>query len=504
MTTPFHKIVKFSLTVSASIIYLLYSVFHLTTFPFVHSDEIWLLKLSQHMAESRSLFVTEPFFDIFPRIPHAVKIFFHAVQIVWFSVFGYSVLSARALTLTLALLSLLPFYKIIYRRTEDHLQSFFYCALIAINIQFIYMSHFARQEAFIFLALIAVLSIAERKQFDVPTSTIAALITGMSIAIHPNSFLIATTLCSILGIAAIEQKNVKPLLTYILVSGLFAVSLVALSMAQTSDFLNQYAALGATMGTSQSLVDKLKELPIFLYKLYRGISGTYYTTDLRPTMIGAAILIALGIVSYKNCRRELAAILGLTAGIVTIGRYNATSIVFYIPIITLLLSRLLQPLSKGAQKAIIIVLIALFAQASFTEMNVQKWENFRDFNWTINQNISKNSICLANLNQAMALEKFYDYRNLDYLDERQISIAEYLKQNHIDTIIWSEEMDYIYRNIDRWHILYGKMPYYRELKEIIERQYLPVAEFESPIYGMRIASFQDGYPWKITIYERKN
>ncbi len=491
----------YSILISA-IIYCAYSFLHLENYPFVHSDEIWLLKLSEHMAKSQSLFVSEPFFNLFPRLAHAIKILFHAIQIGWAHFFGFNVRSMRALTLLVSLTAIILFYQMILRRTKDNWQAALYSALIALNIQFIYMSHFARQEAFIFLALVAIFYILERFNYSLKSALIAGVITGFSIGIHPNSFLLATSFASVLLLRAFLEKQAKPLIGYILSVASCAVLFIALSLAQDGNFFSRYAALGATMGTAQPLIEKVMTLPLFFYKLYHGISGTYYLPNIRISMIISALLIAAAILAIKRCKYELVALFGLTAGLIIIGRYNATSIVFYLPFVILLLQRLLENRSGKLQGLPLVLLIILFAYTSYAELAKPPREDFATFNATIESHVYKDDIALANLNQAMAIATFYDYRNLAYLAENNQSIDNYLAEQQINVIIWSEELDYIYRNIDDWYILYGEMPYYLSLKKIIDEQFTAVASFESPLYGCRIVKFQDGYPWQITIYRR--
>ncbi|HHT50925.1 MAG TPA: 4-amino-4-deoxy-L-arabinose transferase, partial [Eubacteriaceae bacterium] len=58
------------------LVYFILNILFLVDFPFVHSDEPWLSGLSRAMMESRSLAVTEPFFDSFERNPHSIKLIF--------------------------------------------------------------------------------------------------------------------------------------------------------------------------------------------------------------------------------------------------------------------------------------------------------------------------------------------------------------------------------------------------------------------------------------------
>ena len=52
----------------------------LNDFPGAHSDEPWLSGLTRHMLAEKKFDVTEPFFDLYPRHPHGLKIIFHILQ----------------------------------------------------------------------------------------------------------------------------------------------------------------------------------------------------------------------------------------------------------------------------------------------------------------------------------------------------------------------------------------------------------------------------------------
>ncbi len=479
-----------------------YSLYRLADFPFVHSDEIWLLKLSEQMAQRGSLFVTEPFFDLFPRLPHAIKILYHALQIGWAQFFGFNVVAMRGLTLLASALAVVLFYLLITARGASKWQALLYSALLACNIQFIYMSHFARQEAFILLAQIALYYILERTAYSLKGALLSGLVTGLAIAIHPNSFLLATTFGSILLLRAALSRQIKPLVGYVITVAGFAIVFIGLSLAQAGDFFSRYAALGAAMGTSRTPLAKLTALPIFFYKLYHQISGTYYVPDVRSLFIISALIIIAASIAVKRSKYELAGLAGLTVGLVIIGRYNATSLVFYLPLVILSLARLLESYPLRRQTVLLVVLLSIIGFGSYNELAEPVREDFASFNQKIAQQVAPTDIALANLNQAMALGQFYDYRNLAHLNENDQTIDAYLSEHDIDVIIWSEEMDYIQRNIDDWYILYGKMPYYRDLKRIIAEQFRAVDSFDSPLYGCRIYKYQDGYPWRITIYRR--
>ena len=83
--------------------YISLNLIYLDKFPFVHSDEPWLSGLSKNMLENTSLSVTEPFFDLMPRYPHALKVVFHLIQIPFIYFFGYNIFSVRLISLIFGL-----------------------------------------------------------------------------------------------------------------------------------------------------------------------------------------------------------------------------------------------------------------------------------------------------------------------------------------------------------------------------------------------------------------
>ena len=62
------------------LIYGVLTLLFLERFPFVHSDECWLFGLTRDMRAHRSLAVTESFFNAKVRYPHAIKSFYHLLQ----------------------------------------------------------------------------------------------------------------------------------------------------------------------------------------------------------------------------------------------------------------------------------------------------------------------------------------------------------------------------------------------------------------------------------------
>lgn len=55
---------------AALFIYFIWNLITLMKFPAVHSDELWLKGITDEMIRQKSFAVTEPFFDLYPRVVH--------------------------------------------------------------------------------------------------------------------------------------------------------------------------------------------------------------------------------------------------------------------------------------------------------------------------------------------------------------------------------------------------------------------------------------------------
>ncbi|PUU87825.1 MAG: hypothetical protein CI947_2099, partial [Halanaerobium sp.] len=111
----FNKIKEFHLI----LLFFIINIFFLTNFPFIHSDEAWLSGLSRQIMQTKDLASTEAFFDLMPRHPHAVKIFFHLLQIMFIKLFDYQIFTFRLISLLAGSFSLYIFYKISFLITNS-------------------------------------------------------------------------------------------------------------------------------------------------------------------------------------------------------------------------------------------------------------------------------------------------------------------------------------------------------------------------------------------------
>ena len=100
-------------------LFFILNLISLTNFPLVHSDEIWLKGLSLEVWHQKNFGVTEPFFDLYPRVQHPFRWIFNLLQLSFMGLFGNSVFSVRLLSLVASTLSLLIFFKILRHETQS-------------------------------------------------------------------------------------------------------------------------------------------------------------------------------------------------------------------------------------------------------------------------------------------------------------------------------------------------------------------------------------------------
>lgn len=496
------------------ICYFLVNLSFLTDFPFVHSDESWLSGLSRNMAEKGRIGVTESFFDLKPRFPHAIKTLFHLMQIGMMRMFGYELATFRLLSLMFGCVSLLLFYRILKALIGGEQRSILPllgCILLSADIQFLYAAHFARQEILLVFLLILCLTFILKNR---PAA--AGVVTGLSIGIHPNSFLLAA-MCGLMLVpmdlsALRSREGRRPLLQYTAVVSGFAAMFVAVSLTLDREFIRHYAAYGSSeFEIGAPVTHKLAEFPLFLKKIWLQVSGTYYVPDIRLELVLFALILAVSIalVIWSNhffIRLLLKGILGMAVGMVVIGRYNQTSIVFFFPLFFMLLIAELKLIfttgrffrgKEMGQSVILILLILLIGCSSILQIN--PWlshsdaDSYESYLKEIAKAVSPDRNVLANLNTEYYFDNgaLHDYRNLAYLKENQMSVADYIKDNQIEYILLSDEMDLIYSQRPVWNIIYGNPRYMEELRMFTKEKCTLVHSFQNNIYGVRIIPYMN-------------
>lgn len=502
------------------IVYGIVSFFTLKIFPFVHSDEPWLAGLSLAYLKHGSPFVTEPFFDLMPRQPHMIKSLFHALQALFIAVGGYSLFSVRLLSLLASLLALVLINKLLTKLFRHRIITTLFLILFSLNLQFVYASHFARQEILLFVTLvISTLALAQPADWNSQKIVTLGGVIGLSIGFHPNAFIIAVMVGTCLLYEWFNKRlTLKALFLFCGVLGLSGLFYIGISLIGNPNFFQDYWSFGQTLAVNAPPIDRLENFKHFYIKLYQQISGTYYLPDLKLAMIISGITFLLG--SYtllfpKDKKQPealrfiglwLSMIIGYNCAVFIIGRYNPTSILFVVLPFFLLFFQLVTYYFKNRTLTIALLscLIAISAYQTGSELILHRNDTYNSYLNEIQDHLPDNPIVLGNLNSGFAFESipFYDIRNLYYLDQQ--SVADYIRQRKINTIIYYEGYDYIHRN-PKWQILYGDdSAYYEPLNTLLKENGTLLHHFENPQYGNRIVDYMGDYPWAIHIYYLKS
>ncbi|MTI66090.1 MAG: phospholipid carrier-dependent glycosyltransferase [Firmicutes bacterium] len=506
-----------TILISLLILYFLINLFFLTNFPFVHSDEPWLSGLSRNILEKKDFSVTETFFDLYERNPHAIKSLFHLMQIVFLKIFGYNIFTFRLLSLSFSTLALFFFYKLSMILFKSKKLAFFSTLLLAIDVQFIYASHFARQEVVLLFSLILGLYIFYKNiKNQYYKDIMLGILVGLSIGIHPNSFIISLVFGFLYSyhIFILKKLKVKNITILISIVSLFLVFFVYLSFKFDPNFLSNYANFGSQFGVLNPITSKIDQLKDFYLKLYYSVSGTYYTPNIKfQFYLFSTIFLTtlIKIIFTKNSSEKEAlisivlVILSINIGIVMIGRFNATSIIFLFPLFFLLTIYILKDLKRWYSLSIVsIAIILIFTTTS----NVLPYLNtsYSDYLNEIGKVIKKDDTVLANLNSEYYFEngKLYDYRNLFLLDENNMSFSDYIYSHDIKYIVYSDEMDFIYNSRPIWNGVYGNLYYYYEdMKNFLNNKCRVIYKFKDNLYGIRITRYINTRDWYIKIYKVK-
>lgn len=495
-------------------IYFLISLCFLTSFPFVHSDEPWLSGLSLNIWENSSFSVTEPFFDTYQRYPHAIKILFHILQILFMKLFGYNIFSFRFISLLFALGSLLAFYHISNLVFKNKLFSFMSTLVLSLDIQFIYASHFARQEIIIlfFMLLSTVYLLRHMKDHNYYNDIITGIIIGISIGFHPNSFIIAVTI-GMMYLYLIIKKNfrINNLMVLIITVLLFACVFILLSLIMDGDFFQHYSQSGVKFGVQESLFEKFQKID----DVYKGLYLRRSTTAYMPNIKFELIIFALGFIisllllikynkvsEYFELGLMFFAVIGVNLGNIVIGRYNSTSTIFIFPFMILLVAFLLERYTIYNKFILGILLLCTLCN---TMGNLTTYDStYDEYIAQISKYVRSDSIVLSNLNTGYYFKgnNLYDYRNLAFIYEDGENFDHYINSRNIQYILYYDEMDVIYDNQPRYNGLYGDIStYYNDMKNFIETNCYEIGSFINPTYGTNIYRLIDKKDWGIHIYK---
>lgn len=520
-------------------VYLILHLLSLQLHPFVHSDEAWLASLSRSIMVEGSAAATEDFFRLTGRYPHALKIFYHILQMPFLSI-SWSAPAARLPSLLAGLSVLYLMYRTASALGLKKGLKYLPLVLIAIDPQFWYLSHLARQE----MLLIALFCWSVYLKVRGRAGYMVALPLAAAVFVHPNSFIIAVGVGSLYLPGMLGMRKDDPekkiltgfleALSFALTLALAAAAAVSISFIMDSEFLAHYRTFGDSVGTGDSLVVKFLGLPRFLMKMSERRAGTYYLPEVRPFFLaGIAGYLCIGFASFfrrirKRPRKGLRNIPGLLliipfllSAMVFIGKYGPPTIGFLMPPAYLLftcgLAYLIRdPGDRSVNGAVhirsriigyicglTVALLFLWSSVSTgrevsASVSAGSYRDYRNF---LNGNIDSSGRVLMNLNGAFAFE--YDrmviWRDLSSLETGQ-SLEKFLDEQDVRWIVIPGELQIIYRDRPVWNNLYGNPAWYPELLEIVESRGIPVARESFPSYAMRIVPFMDRDDWQLQIY----
>jgi 4-amino-4-deoxy-L-arabinose transferase-like glycosyltransferase len=245
--------------------YIIVNLLTLLSFPYTHSDEPWLAGLSKAYMDQQTIFTTEHFFDLFPRQPHGIKSLFHMIQSIFIKLFGFNISSVRLLSLLAALICLVLIYLIAKKHLKSSAFALLSTILLAMNIQFIYGAHFARQEILMFLTLILAYYLYSNTHFTKTKQIIIiASVIGLSIGFHPNAFIIALMFGCVLIYDLIAHKCLlKHILIYGTVLAGYALLYIGISLIGNSNFFIDYWTYGSTLSVNADHLSRFVNLNEF-------------------------------------------------------------------------------------------------------------------------------------------------------------------------------------------------------------------------------------------------
>lgn len=497
-------------------LYFIVSLIFLTDFPYVHSDEPWLSGLSRQIMNYKDFSVTEPFFDIYLRYPHGIKAIFHLIQILFINVFSYNIFSVRLISLIFSIGSLFVFYRLVNKIFTSNVVSIILTILLSLDIQFVYASHFARQEIIIlfFILLSTTLLIKNIDNHTHINDIILGIIIGVSIGIHPNSFIIALTIGTMyLYLIYTGKLKIKNLIILVIVVSLFALIFIGISFCMDSNFIEHYALNGEKYQVNKNIFEKFTKGITFYSNLFHQVSRTYYMPNIRFQLILFTLIYFLNLVLFikeflnKKFTYNYLLFIGITGtilGIVYIGRYNVTSILFLFPFGYLLTVLTLKNISSCRLRFNLSLGIFLIVILLNTLINLPIYKNdYSDYLLEFSNVIPKNANVLGNLNSEYYFdnEKLYDYRNLAFLADNNISFPHYIQSRNIRYIVYYDELEYIYEKTPKYNGVYGDVAiYYDELKEYLNENCTEIYSFYNSTYGTNLSSLVDNKDWLIRVY----
>ena len=505
------------------LLWLLVNLTFLTDFPFIHSDEIWLSGLTKTMMEKGTVKVTEPFFDLVPRTVHGMRIIFHGLNSIFIKIFGYTPLGIRFLPLICGALGLFIFFMLCRRTGTGRRTAFAGTVLLSADIQYIYSSHFGRQEMLLVVFMLSAiyflsgLTVPEKKGRY--TGILAGIFTGAALGIHPYALITGLPSLILISLFLIQGRISRKVFAGFLTSAfLSAFVFVGITFVLNSDFLTEYAAFSKTVGVRSGAGERLAGFFPYFKKLFLGISGTYFTPEIKiqllllPVVLFSSILFIVFSGNRINKQAFFTGISGVTGillGIIAVGKYSQPSVIFLFPFIYILLTSILSLMGSFRQVFKIFiaagaVLLALTSIYNTIYHTLEEQGEYAGYINALEELVPEGSVTVSDITAAPVLgpSNFRDWRNLALLQEKSISLSEYLSRNGIEYIVLPEELEYIYNSRPVWNMMYGNLhPWYPQLLEFLENKCSEKGVFISPSYGTRITALRHRKDWRIRVYE---
>ena len=515
------KLLKNPIITASIFIYIILSIVTLIYFPSMHSDEGWLASLSRTIIIEQNIGAGEDFFHEVDRNPHALKSIFHLLQIPFVNI-SFNLFTVRLLSLVAGFITLGFLYQSTIIIFHNKRAAIGVVVLIALDIQFIYISHFARQEILILLVFAICLYIFLKpwETWQYKKDLLIGTILGVSIGIHPNIFIIATGFVFLYFFYTIIQLKSKiskypsfqNLGILIGTLTLFGLIYIGLSLVLNSNFILDYINFGEGVGVTKPIIVKVLKLSRFYKKMFLEIGGTYFLPDIRPQLIMFALsfifLIPIAIFIKKQRLIILTLqvlMLGINTGILIVGKYSPPSIIFiFIPgyfLLFILVKTLI------TNKKIIILLSGIFiiGTSIFTATQILPWLkiDYNKYIQTIKNNIPDNTRTLANLNTVFAFSpgSLYSFRDLEVLNTG-FTFVDYIKKHKIEYIIYSDELKIIFEERPVWNTMYGNIyPWYEDMMSFLKTDCEKLYQWNEPVFGMRITTYMGKLDSNITIFK---
>lgn len=497
------------------LIFFFINITFLTAFPFIHSDEAWLGGLSRNMLLNESLTVTEPFFDLKVRHPHAIKSVFHLLQQIFIYFGGYNIFTLRFLSLVTGCVSLFVFYLCAKNFLKSKFSAFLAMVFMSVNVQFIYASHFARNDIFILLGICLCMYIISLNDFSSKNVVLMCITTGVCIFIHPNSFLVGCMCVVVFAFHTYRTKSFKSLTLYVLLTGLFAAVAVAISFYMDDNFIKNYFSYGnADFDILAPVSSKMSGLGGFISRLISQNSGTYYLPYIVPEFIIFAVSIAVCLFFVLVMHREkdelsqkistlIFAFIGIIGGVTAIGRFNQTSIVFVMLPLWLIVAIAVKIIADERAVFLHGLLIVILLISSIVQ--IAPWikaDGYSQYLLIIQRHVPSDAKVIGNLNTGFYFnnDSLHDYRNLPFLKDKE-HLQKYIEQHQIEYIIYSDELNFIYENRPYYNVIYGNIMFKEFLQQFCEENCTLVGEFFDDLYGVRIISLlNNGEYGNVKIY----